>query len=51
MVKVCKLDGEGTIAGTRVNGEDAPIPAIRQLTPSTAGGRPKAAIPARAPGD
>jgi hypothetical protein len=28
MVKVCKLDGEGTIAGTRVNGEDAPIPVV-----------------------
>jgi hypothetical protein len=24
MVKVCKPDGEGTIAGTRGNGEDAP---------------------------
>jgi len=29
MVKVCKPDGEGTIAGTRGNGEDAPISAVR----------------------
>jgi hypothetical protein len=26
MAKVGKPDGEGTIAGTRGNGEDAPIP-------------------------
>ena len=31
MVKVCKPDGEGTIAGTRGNGEDAPIPAILSI--------------------
>ena len=29
MVKVCKPDCEGTIAGTRGNGEDAPLSAIR----------------------
>ena len=29
MVKVCKPDGEGTIAGTRGNGEDAPLSVIR----------------------
>jgi hypothetical protein len=28
MAKVGKPDGEGTIAGTRGNGEDAPISAI-----------------------
>jgi hypothetical protein len=27
--KVGKSDGEGTLAGTRGNGEDAPIPAVR----------------------
>jgi hypothetical protein len=30
-----------TIAGVRHNGRDAPIPAIRRLTPRTAGGRPE----------
>jgi hypothetical protein len=30
MVKVCKPDGEGTIAGTHGNGEDAPISAVRR---------------------
>jgi hypothetical protein len=29
MVKVCKPDGEETIAGTRGNGEVAPIPVVR----------------------
>jgi hypothetical protein len=29
MAKVCKSDGEGTFAGTRGNGEVAPIPAVR----------------------
>jgi hypothetical protein len=29
MVKVCKSDCEGTIAGARGNGEVAPIPAVR----------------------
>jgi hypothetical protein len=33
MVKVCKPDGEGTIAGTRGNGEDAPRAAV--LGPET----------------
>jgi len=33
MVKVCKPDGEGTIAGTRGNGEDAP-----KNEPARAGG-------------
>jgi hypothetical protein len=28
MVKVCKSDYEGTVAGTRGNGSVAPIPAI-----------------------
>jgi hypothetical protein len=31
IAKVCKPDGEGTIAGTRGNGEDAPIPDIPVL--------------------
>jgi len=31
MVKVCKPDCEGTIAGTRGNGEDAPFPAVRRV--------------------
>jgi hypothetical protein len=30
-VKVCKPDCEGTIAGTRGNGEVAPIPAVRRV--------------------
>ena len=29
MVKVCKSDREGTVAGTHGNGEVAPLPAIR----------------------
>jgi hypothetical protein len=29
MTKVCKSDGEGTFAGTRGNGEVAPIPVVR----------------------
>jgi hypothetical protein len=32
MVKVCKPDGEGTIALTRVNGEDTPLLAIPRDT-------------------
>jgi hypothetical protein len=32
MVKVCKPDGEGTIAGTRGNGEDAPTAALRRAS-------------------
>jgi hypothetical protein len=34
MVKVCKPDGEGTIAGTRGNGEDAPIPDVERRAAS-----------------
>ena len=30
MVKVCKPDGEGTIAGARGNDEDAPQPAVHE---------------------
>jgi len=37
MVKVCKPDCEETIAGTRGNGEDAPIPAIRSALIEPAG--------------
>jgi len=44
MVKVCKPDGEGTIAGRRGNGEVAPIPAVRR-TIGTDGGRPISVIP------
>jgi hypothetical protein len=29
-VKVCKSDCEGTVAGTRGNGEVAPIPAVHE---------------------
>jgi hypothetical protein len=29
MTKVCKSDCEGTVVGTRGNGEVAPIPAVR----------------------
>jgi hypothetical protein len=36
MAKVCKTDGEGTIAGTRGNGEDAPKAVIGGAT-STVG--------------
>jgi hypothetical protein len=32
MTKVCKSNGEGTFAGTRGNGEVAPIPAVRRMT-------------------
>jgi hypothetical protein len=32
MTKVCKSNGEGTFAGTRGNGEVAPIPAVRGTT-------------------
>jgi len=32
VVKVCKSDREGTVAGTRGNGEVAPIPAVRCAT-------------------
>jgi len=31
MAKVGKPDGEGTIAGTRGNGEDAPKPAVGRV--------------------
>jgi hypothetical protein len=37
MAKVCKPDCEGTIAGTRGNGEDAPIPDLPALTPERGG--------------
>ena len=32
MTKVCKSNGEGTFAGTRGNGEVAPILAVRRMT-------------------
>jgi hypothetical protein len=32
MMKVCKSDCEGTVAGTRGNGEIAPIPDLRVIT-------------------
>jgi hypothetical protein len=46
VTKVGKSDGEGTLAGARGNGEDAPISAVRQLTPGPQGFDPKAAVPA-----
>jgi len=33
VVKVCKSDREGTVAGTRGNGEVAPIPDLPNLNP------------------
>ena len=42
---------KGTLADTRGNGRDAPIPAIRELTLRIAGIRPKAAVSARVLGD
>jgi len=40
MVKVCKPDCEKTIAGTRGNGEDAPIPAVRGTAIEAQGSTP-----------
>jgi hypothetical protein len=40
MAKVCKSDGDGTFAGTRGNGEVAPIPAIREVVLEPPGPNP-----------